>query len=301
MIEVVSLPLPAPGFARFTYPRFRPLLEGTPKEEERITALAALADGVPAGLALVRHDERSLGETDAHARLLSIMVAAGARRRGIGSALLREAALAARRDGTSRLVAYHSNRMRDQEGYEAFLAANAWPAPVLAEFRLAGEADWFLRAPVGWDRILARLARLGYAAEPWDRVSAVDLARMDALGAPARFNHRIFAPHSDLAISLVLRRHGAPVGWIFGETRPGEGVHHYTNGWVIPELQSLGWVIAGLIDVCRHQAEVYGPKSVAVYETLGRNDRMIGFMRRRLAPLSPLWMDERYASTRVLA
>lgn len=295
MIEILPLPMPASAFARFTYPRYRPLLE-EPPQEERITALGARVEGVPVGLAVVRHDIRSLGRTDTHARLLSIMVAARARRQGIGSALLREAALAAGRGGADRLVAYHSSLMRDRAAYEAFLTANAWPAPTLAEFRLAGEADWFLRAPVGWGKMLDRLARLGYAADPWERVTADDLDHMDRLQAPKRFHHRIFAPHSDPSISLVLRRHGAPVGWIFGETRPGEGVHHYTNGWVIPELQSLGWVIAGLIDVCRCQAEVHGPKSVAVYETFGGNDRMIEFMKRRLQPLSPLWMDERYGS-----
>lgn len=303
MVEIAPLTLPAPTFARFTYPRYRRYLEdgSTAKAgaagPPRLDAIAALDGDTPLGLALVSHHARNFGAPDPHARLLSIMVARPARRRGIGKALLTAAEGVARKADAGRLIAQHSNRTRDRDGYEAFLAAAGWPKPSLAEFRLAGEADWTERLPKSWTPMLNRLAGLGYSAEPWDRVTPDDRPLMDALDAPRRFDYRVYEPHSDPRISLILRRQGAPVGWIFGETRPEENYHHYTNGWVAPDLQPLGWVIAGLYDVCRHQAAAYGPKSVAVYETFGENDRMIAFMKRRLTPVT-IWMDERYQSAR---
>jgi GNAT superfamily N-acetyltransferase len=305
MFEIRALTLPTPAFARFTYPRYRPIMTDGPKAAagagtpRRINAIGAFAGETPVGLALVGHEAKTFGEPDPHARLHSIMVAKATRRRGVGTSLLRAAEALAREAGARRIVAYHSIRTRDRGGFEVFLARAGWAPPVLAEFRLAGEANWTERLPQSWTPMLNRLEGLGYSADSWERVTAADREEMTGLGAARRFDFRLYEPHSDPAISLILRRHGAPVGWIFGETRPGEGLHHYTNGWVIPGLQALGWVIAGLYDVCRRQAQTYGPKSVAVYETVGENERMIAFMKRRLTPVT-LWMDERYESRRSL-
>ncbi|MEQ8832440.1 MAG: GNAT family N-acetyltransferase [Alphaproteobacteria bacterium] len=293
----------AKAFAALTYPRFRELLGAGPTADgtgRRVTSIGAILEGRPVGLALLRHRAAG-GDAPGETRMLSIMVSRGYRRRGIGWGLMQHAVSAARRAESRKLIAYHSNRTRDREVFEAFLAASGWTPPKLAEFRLGGHADWTERLTKSWDPMMRRLAGLGYAAEPWDTITDDDRAVADALvGDRESFNYRTFEPHIDPAISLVLRRHGRLVGWIFGESPEVEGYHHYTNGYVIPELQALGWVVAGLHDVCRRQAEIYGPKSVAVYETVGENARMIGFMKRRLVPAGPLWVDERYSSALAL-
>jgi hypothetical protein len=72
--DPVLLPLvpPAPGFAGFTFPRFRPWLE---KADDWTVAIGAGVEEVPAGLALARTGDDPMAEGGWKARLLSLMVA----------------------------------------------------------------------------------------------------------------------------------------------------------------------------------------------------------------------------------
>ena len=297
MIRLETLSLPAPAFARYTYPRFRPLLTGE-ETSPTVQAIGAFLNDIPVGLALLHHDFKELNHADRNqTRLSSIMVARPCRRGGIGRALIRSAMDAAHRFGSNSLIAFHSNSTQNREDFEAFLTATGWEPPELSEFRLAGHADWTERSAPVFQPMLRRLATQGYSAAPWESVTAEDREQANSLIPEERvFDYRIYEPHCDKKVSIVLRQHGKLVGWVFGENQKDTGYYHYTNGYVAPALQSKGWLVAGIYVMCRYQAAAYGATSVAVYETLGENARMIGFMKRRLVPVGPLWVDERYAS-----
>lgn len=287
----------AQSFLAMTYPRFRDLLSEIPDGQEATGAVAfgAVLAGRPVGLVLLQPEPENK-DAPPDMRILSIMTARTDRRQGIGRALMEAAAGAARSAGMPRLVAYHSDRMRNPDGFTGFLAACGWQPPELAEFRLAGHADWTARARPEWEPLLRRFARRGYASTPWASLTADDRDRADRLVPPDwRFDYRIFEPHCDPAISIVLRRDGEVVGWVLGENQQENGYYHYTNGYVCPDLQQKGWLVAGVYDVCCYQAAAYGPDSVAVYETYGENLPMIAIMQRRLQPYT-IWTDSRFVS-----
>lgn len=311
MIRIETVTAETAGvFAAMTYPRFRELLTPELSTElptelsaaatgEKVDAFGAFMGNQPVGLILLR-PERETKNAQPDMRILSIMVARAHRRQGIGRALLDQADQAANDAGVPNLVAYYSDRMRNPDAFEGFLTASGWTPPQLAEFRLAGHADWTERARPTWEPMLRRFARQGYSATPWDSLTSVDRNRADRL-VPSdwRFDYRVFERHCDPRISIVLRQHGDVIGWVLGENHEENGYYHYTNGYVVPELQKKGWLVAGVYDVCCYQVAAYGPKSVAVYETYGENPGMIAIMRRRLQPFT-IWTDSRFVRRRAL-
>ena len=89
------------------------------------------------------------------------------------------------------------------------------------------------------------------------------------------------------------------VGWIQCQESPLKDHYYYVNGYVLPELRRGGWLIYGVIEVCRLQTEAFGPKTISVYETAADNEGMFHFMRDRLETYRT-WMDMKFRSEKSL-
>ncbi len=79
----------------------------------------------------------------------------------------------------------------------------------------------------------------------------------------------------------MLRVKGRIGGWVFGEMKTPE-LCYYTNGHVIPELRRRGAPVGLIRDVCRRQAALFGPASVALLSTTPATPGMPRFMKERL-------------------
>lgn len=297
-VDLVDLTTENSDLEDLTYPRYRSWLSPAAKADaptvraERLAVVARDSTG-PLAMALVSW-------RDAEAWLMSVFVAKAARRHGIATALLDrvEAELAAL--GITKIHAEYSSR-QDRRAFVRLMASRGWSNPEILEFRLAGYADWPDRMGPEWSRFMARLKDAGFGWSAIAKLTEQETATLQALEdeqGDDLISYWKFAEYSDPAISILLRQHGELVGYILGETDEKTGQHHYTSGYVTPRLQRLGWLPAGLEVVCRLQGAAYGAKSVALYETRGTNTRMVGFMKRRLTPVT-IWMDERYRVTRL--
>ncbi|MGV3569676.1 MAG: GNAT family N-acetyltransferase [Ramlibacter sp.] len=276
---------------------------------QRQLAVGAWLHEQPVGLAWL---SAPLGADDAAGaaprELLSVMVAPLLRRMGIARRLLERAQELAATQGCPSLQAFHSSRLPARAGYEALLRACGWSAPVPCESRLAGKAGWALAARDDWAPLLARWRAAGFSACDWGAVDAAaraDIARVVATELPAA--DRLYDPlRPDLqataipALSLLLRRHGRPVGWLLGSPGLLPATVYYAQGYVLPALQRQGWLLAGMREVCERQAALLGPDSLATFVTAQANANMQRVMQRQLGRYAQ-WMDERYLSLKPLA
>ena len=304
-VRIAALALPAVGFERLTFPRYRPMLLGTEQPEfvaERI-AVAAYLGNVPAGLALF---SRAYGEGER--RLMSVMVSPILRRQGLGARMLMAGEqLCAQRD-TQKLTAIHSSQTPSVEAYEALMRKTGWSAPKELEYRLAGKASWAFKALEDWAAFLRRLYDRGYGTSDWRGMTTADRERVawlvehevpeaDRQFDPFRLESKLeIAPE----ISLLLRKHGEIVGWIVGSKGMVGASYHYSTGYVLPALQRAGWLVAGVRDVCQRQAEIFGGDTLSVFETTPGNQGMRRFMERQLKPYST-WTDARYLCEKLIA
>jgi len=318
-ITIASLQAFDAGLEGFTYARYRPLLRdiGQPDAGTERIALGAWLKGTPVGLALLSRPwsppapgaGAAAGQRPAGAgagplrRLLSIMVHPLVRRSGVGAALLAEAEAAAAAAGTHTVVAVHSSRMGGRAAFEALLRRAGWAAPHAFEHRLAGRPQWALAARADWSRLLQRLVERGYSATDWTTLDDADRQEIRRLVADVLPEaDRAFDPLADglsdavPELSLLLRRHGRIVGWIRGSRGLAAGAFHYGHGYVLPEVQRLGWLQAGVREVCERQHAMFGPQSLSVFETTVANEAMQRFMARQLGPYRPEWTDTRFSS-----
>ena len=63
-----------------------------------------------------------------------------------------------------------------------------------------------------------------------------------------------------------------------------EDTYHYTHGYALPQYQRRGYLIMGMMEVCRLQAELFGAETLSVYET--NNAAMQRLMHQRIKPYS---------------
>lgn len=295
---IESLAGPLPVFERLTYPRF---WRRWSQEPGRYLALGCRFQGTAAGLVLVGGP----GEREPMTRrVLSVAVAPAFRRRGIGRTLMAEAEAAARARDTDTLIGYHSSRTRGRMALEGLLAACGWEAPAEVEQRLIGAVGWVAKGLEAWRPHLDHIRSRGFAALSWAETDDRDFARIrEMLEDPdvAAYTPWPQIEEADHDLSLVLRRDDRPVGWIVAAPDSEMGATYYSGGYVIPALRRSGWLVAGLVEACRRQAEKLGPDSVAAYGTAADNTAMRTFMRRRLDPFGPAWIDIRYVSRKVLS
>ncbi len=300
-VRISALELPAPGFERFTFPRYRALLAGTEAPEtmhERIAVGARLGDA-PVGLAFY---SRAF-EDGAKRRLLSVMVSPLLRRHGYASRMLALGEALAVARGAQVLTATHSSQMPAVTAYEALIRSAAWSAPAEFEYRLAGKASWALQAAQDWAPFLARLETRGYGSTPWGEISQGDrerIAQMVESELPeADRQFEPFTPEKKVGLlpdlSLLLRRRGEIVGWILASQGAMPGSVYYSSGYVVHSVRRAGWLVGGVREVCQRQAERLGGDTLSVFETSPKNNEMRRFMDRQLKPYS-VWTDIRYTS-----
>ena len=292
---------PAPEFKALTYPRLQHLLTDAKPEDADADRLAvgAVRDGKALGLALYsrpyEEDER---------RLLSVFVARSARRQGIALKLLVEGERAVGAAGTRKLVAFHSNQAANYLCYEGLMEKAGWSRPALVEYRLAGKAQWVYDAERDWARFLTRVRRGGFVASDWADLSAADRARIaeiiehevpeaDQTFDPFKLEHPDFMSE----LSVVLRCGDEVVGWVLGWKGAVADTYNYKTGYVLPQYQRRGYLIVGMMEVCRRQAELFGPETLSTYET--NNPAMQRLMHQQIKPYSE-WTDERFVCEKVL-
>ena len=290
----------ASGFDRFTFPRYRALIAEVipPNAEKRRVIIGAWLGDTPIGLALY---SLPWGEGLTQRRLLSVMVAPLMRRQGLAKQMLQAGNTKAASLGTTELMCGHSSNLTRKMAFEALLRADGGPAPREFEYRLAGRAGWSALALHDWARFLARLQASGYQSTPWTDITAEDRAQIQQLLADQVTEaERAFDPFPvetrDTflpAMSLVLRKHGAVVGWIVGQSGAKANSVHYSNGYVLPSVRRTGWLVGGVREVCERQAAHLGPQSLSVFETADHNTPMRRFMDRNLKPYAE-WTDSRY-------
>ena len=286
--------------ASLTFPRYRKLLDGA---HDRATPVIVEEAGEPVGLALLFRADSPEG-VPPHAQLLSIMVAPERRRSGIARQLLARAEETARCQDCGSIKTWYSTRLPMCHAFERLLAGAGWDPPVIEAMRTAGHS-----AEVAAEMERIEPARRPYypagaTVEPWSTVTENERVDVDALVAAIDFND-FMAPslqektaHPEL--SLVLRVHGRIAGWVFGEAVAPD-LCYYANGYVIPELRRRGALVGLIRDVCRRQAELFGPMSVSRVHTTPATPGMPRFMRERLGPCA-LWYDEyRRVSKRLTA
>ncbi|GAB3116884.1 GNAT family N-acetyltransferase [Novispirillum itersonii] len=293
VLSVHPLPCALPGHASLTYPRWRHWLQppegadsADPSSPVAVQAVCAADDGgTPVGLALLHLPPGHTG------RLLSVMVLPDRRRQGIGSALLRAAADCARHAGAPALMAQHNSAATGIDAYDAFMAANGWPAAETREVRGFGRAGWGRTAGKTFARHRAALVRRGYALTPWTDLTEDDAAAIRALVAsgavPDGYDpflmHGLDAPD----LSAVLYRHGAVVGWAkahWQDTARTQAFYH--SGWVLPEVARQGWLAVAMIDLSARQADLYGDDSLTGLATDANNLPMQGILFNRFGMLA---------------
>ncbi|MFN3146731.1 MAG: GNAT family N-acetyltransferase [Paracoccaceae bacterium] len=265
---------------------FRPIDD--PFEARRHVIVGAMEGDTPLGLAVARQ----MGGNSL--RLDWIAVEASRRRQGLGRRLLRRCERLGQKRGLGWIHATYSSR-DDREAFAGLLANAGWSAPELVEYRNAGYSGDMDRLGPGWRAFVARVERQGFTVTPLAEISDEDRRRAleietEQVG-PRAAGYSRYLRQMDPAISLAIREHGVFQGWVIGVSRPGAGYHRYISGFVAGHLQRSGWLIAALDKVMRLQAEVYGPKSVALQEASVEYPEMMAFMKRRLTPYA-LWTED---------
>ncbi len=304
-IDIKQLQLPASAYEHLTYPRMRPFLLSA-ENAKKLIVVAASHAGRPVALLLLSDNYKGIRSGSNIRRLLSIMVHTDYRRQGLAERLLSMAQTLAEQSGTQTLDAFHSDRMRQPEPYLGLLAKDSWDTPELLEYRLSGYADWSQEAEQDWPRFFQRIRRNGFNTLPWHELDARQYASVEALCESLQMKRQEslcpfrWKENTDPVLSVALLKGVEVVGWIFAEWDAAENTAHYTCGFVKPGLQKTGWLIAGIAEVCHRQRQVYGAKSVAIFETLGNNLAMQRFMKQRLRERWSLNTDHRYRSRKFL-
>lgn len=278
-----KLNAPEPGCMALTYGRF--WFHWSMYRPNWLAIAARDGTGEVVGLALLSQPMTEDGRLIR--RLLSLSVAGAHRGRGMGRELLLAAQEAARESGTQELFANYSDKMSSRPGFERVLAAAGWKAPEPVEYTIIGQAKWVQAASANWRLLFSRAARSGFSMTPWTGVTESDRSEIDAAlrngEAPQDWHPDLFLRAGSEPFSLLLRYRSKIIGWIIGE-KDGSHCVHYRRGCLFPPYRRHGFLIAGLHEVCRRQAEILGENSVCVNWASAGSD-MARFMETRLRPL----------------
>lgn len=276
-IEIVRVQAPDARLSALTYPRFSGLITAEGLERADAAAFAARAGDEPVGLALLMRDQM-----DDTGCLMSVAVSPPWRRQGVAQALLAAVEECARHWRLPALFALYSDTLRGRDALPALLAKSGWNAPELGLLSLTGRATWATEARAEWDALFVRLAASGFAVTPWHQVSAEDREALERLGRETGRMSYQYAGDPLPQVSMVVREHGRPVGWVLGHHGTQDGDVYYPVGWVLPRLQRAGWLVGALVEACLAQERAFGNGGTCSFQTAGANRAMRDFMLRRL-------------------
>ena len=259
-----------------TYPKFRQMLmAATPQGP--ITAVQATVREIPVGLVIAGNRPGNF------AWIYSLYVDAPHRNLGIGKLLLQHIESNLRQRGILHLHLGYRSGSSTAIAVERMLARLDWPRAVPERLLCVGDnqlldkidADW-ARAPptpsadyeiVSWSEVTDRERHAlvaDQALNPWIPLG-VDPFKYEAT---AEFN------------SVAMRYAGEIVGWVLTE-RFDASTLMYSCGYMRPDLQRRGWLVALYIEAMRRHArrsDIPNWRGAVPY----KYRPMAAFMRRRL-------------------
>jgi GNAT superfamily N-acetyltransferase len=257
--------------AALTFPAYRHVL----KKQESVGVVARGAEGVAVGLALAHME----GET---ARVLSVFVKDAERQRGVGSLLLRELEVQARRRQAARMKAVYAvdktvpgspmQRLLDGVGFEP-----AVPRMLV----LRSTVESMLKAP--WIRAILPAE---YCMKPWGALTAEEREALQGWQEAANWIPSDVLPFvhekgCDPALSFALLVGGRVVGWMINHRLNAETVR-MTCSYMDPGLQGRARLVAVYAAAVR-ALPAAGIRQGTWTVPLG-HPRMVRFAMRHLAP-----------------
>ena len=220
-------------------------------DQGAVCAIGAWWEDKPVGFAL------SLKTGSDRAGLLSIFVDEHFRRKGLGASLLAQSECCWRQRGILHLRLGYRSGSSTAIAVEHMLARLDWPRAVPERLLCAGDnqlldkidADW-ARAPptpsadyeiVSWSEVMPRerlVLLADQALNPWIPVE-LDPFKYEAT---AEFN------------SVAMRCAGEIVGWVLTQ-RLDTSTLMYSCGYMRPDLQRRGWLVALYIEAMRRHSQ----------------------------------------------
>lgn len=268
----------ATHFARFTLPELRDALAAC-SAWPGFVAVGALWGNQPVGMALGQVRLNNCGA------LLSLSVDGPFRRRGIGTALVRDFEAALRDRECTRVEAQYVLGTTGTYRFERTLQRCGWPVSGgrRHSFALDGKilsAPWFRNATLPLD----------YHIAPWQTVTPDERRMLTEAHAsnpwvPEHLQPHLFESPLDEATSLVLRRAGTIIGWTL-TSAVDEGTVHYRNVYVRPSCNRVGKTFAALAliaEAVRRQAAARGVRSRGLFDVSADNRAFLRFIGRHLA------------------
>lgn len=293
-VEIRRLTEPAgENLAAMTFPVFAPLLNLKaqpiyPDQGDEVTIrpliLVASIRDREVGMALAALPAGELGAV----RLLSLFVARGWRRLGLGAALVAAAEKEAAEDGASGIEAVYTTGKPAIPFFERILQARDWSPPIgrTLSVRLTPAAGF--ASDLLDPRRLRHQAR-GLEIVPWSEIPAEAKQRlrrsqegksdpwMAPLLAPWRFDQHGYDPSSVGAL-----QQGEIVGWVITHRVSAETVR-LTCSFMHPELSPYGKILplyGAVLEQVRPRCRWCSFVTPFSYPS------MISFIRRRLVPIS---------------
>jgi GNAT superfamily N-acetyltransferase len=291
----VLAPQDAPAFAGFTYPSLTGRLD---RLAEPWFAVGARAGEAPVGLALGQVSD------DGYGLLTSLSVDPDRRGRGIGRLLVSLLSQAMRAKRAKSISARIGGGNPSRPALDRALTSLGWPPLDCVEIRVLGHAGAMAREGGQWQGVRRILDDGVVSFERWSDFNEREWRGFDALvlGSGLRRSAREYLSVDGIEpqVSVVLRRHGEPVGWVVGRhvvVRRSDGRRAaaigYSSAYVEPTLARRGFLIGGFWHAFSRQAQTFGSESIAVYQT--PTPRMIALSRRRFVPIA-LETNEVFAS-----
>jgi len=268
---------------------------------DRVHAVGATLMGRPIGLGLAVRgwaEPETLGGAAppaGTARVLTLAVARGYRRIGVGRALLDwlETSLAGK--GVHALTCRYALPPSDTlVALEALFHAAGWSAPEVTMLQCrAGRS--ILDAP-----LMRQQLRLPpeYEIVDWVDLTAADRARIaEPRQGQAWFPETLdpfhFEPDMEILNSLALRYHGEVVGWLITH-RTGPTTMYYRCLFVREDLARLGRGLALMGEAIRRHAEVVGSsQGLGEWSTPSTLPAMVRFIKRHLVPFGAEITEQR--------
>lgn len=277
--------------AGLTWRSYRSILDAS-KTENRL-ALVAFSGEIPVALWLSVQMPFE-GQQRSHT-LLSLVVAAAWRRRGVATRLMQmaEVELAAR--GVSVVTTSYSSILPGAGAMSGLLLNHAWMEPRADRIRICGRVGDTVTTSKAWDLLLRRLQSRGIRYLSWEDTN-FDLIEqaavmVDAGQAPEWSDPRPWSSSLCRQLSLaILDGKGDLAGWVVCEPQPTLSRWYFPIGWVIPTEQDRGTLVGAYLEGSRRIQAKSGPSALAVLEASPRQGRAWSLFEKHFSSFA-LWSD----------